>query len=84
MKIDNHVFTVRSNTPKGVNFPKLAKTFKKNGPFNMQSPPLAGRVTTPTVTQRSKDLSKDVNKIAQKIPTPFLVNPKHPSAHDNR
>ncbi len=73
MRIESkHVYTGGLTPPKGVDVPKLTKTFEKGAPINMSFKPLTNRVTQGKTTDRGKELSKKVGKIVKQIPTPFL------------
>ena len=80
MRIESkHVYTGGLIPPKGVEVPKLTKTFEKGAPINMSFRPLTNRVTQGKTTERGKELSKKVGGILKQIPTPFLKKGASPS-----
>ncbi len=73
MKVEpKHIYTGSVNLPKKAQLPGVAKIFKAKAPFSKDAPPLESRVELRKPTKNDRRLTKQVQSLIRKIPTPFL------------
>lgn len=73
MKIEpKHTFTYKDNPRKETKALGLATVFKEKASFNQKAQPLTNRVQLQKSSKAEQRLTKTVQSITGRIPTPFI------------